>query len=151
MNMDKLREFLALDAEKKALDKSLKETDAKRKAVMAELVAEFEAEGVSNMKVDGKTVYLFSQKWAGVAKAGDEATEEERRRAVQALKDAGLDNFVQEQFNSMTLSAYVREVLEEAPLEIKTDPARWYEVLPPTFEGAIHVSEKVDLRTRSGK
>jgi hypothetical protein len=146
--IDQVKQFVALTKLKKQQEEALDETKAKLMALEAELLPQFEANGVDKLKADGMTVFLFSQKWAGVTKDGPEATPEERQRAVQALKDAGLGVYVKEDFNTQSLSAYVREALAQAPLEVQMDPSRWFEVLPHTFEGAISVTEKVSLRTR---
>jgi hypothetical protein len=151
MQIDKLKQFLTLTAKKKAAKKDLEEIDAQLEKLDGELTKMFEQDGVNSMNVDGKTVYVHNQKWAGVLKEGKDATDEERARALQALRDAGMDDYITESFNSKTLSSFVKEVLESAPLEIQTDPKRWYEVLPPSFAGAIKVTEETSIRVRGVK
>lgn len=142
MDAGKLRQFLAMHEKKRALEAELETVKEQMAVLEAELLQQFEQEGVSSMKVNGKTVYLDQKKWAGVAPGAS------REAAIQAIKEAGLDMYVKEDFSTQSLSAYVRELLAQAPLEIQMDKSRWHEVLPPTFEGVISVTERVSLRVR---
>lgn len=132
-----LQRFVEADSAYKRLKAESKDAKMERDEIEERLREHFIDQGVQNMKVNGVTVYLYSQKWAGVQRDDEDrrtATDEERERAIQALRDAGLGWMVKEDFNTQTLSAWVRELDE----------------LPPEFEGAINVTERTELRTRKG-
>lgn len=151
MNTAKLKAFLDLNRKKRELQERLDEVQGQLTKLEQELLSEFEQAGVEKLTVDGATVYIHTQLWAGVAKSGDVATEEDKRRAMEALRASGLDDYVYETFNTNSLSAYVREQLAQAPLEIRMDPARWHEALPEPLHGAITITERQSLRVRGLK
>lgn len=131
MDVDKLKEYVELDARKRRLNDELSDVKERLAKLESDLLTTFEEIGMQNTRIDGTTVYVHRQLWAN-AKDGD------RHRAVAALKRSGLTEMVTETFNTNTLSAYVRELDAVG------------EDLPPDLEDAISVSEKFSLRTRRG-
>lgn len=135
---DKLARFVELAKEKKSLDSSIKEIDRELKPLEAELIEHFTEMGQQSAKVNGVTVYLHRQLWAGPAKLDN--GESDYETTVTALLDAGLGDMVQTRFNTNTLSAWVRE---QECNEGTGEP-----VLPEALQGKITVSNVISLRTR---
>lgn len=83
--------------------------------------------GVKHVPIAGLArVGLIRTGWAKVVKAGERATPEEKKRAMNALRDAGRSDLVYETFNTQTVSKWLRE--------IDQDPEQ---SMPPELEGAV--------------
>lgn len=102
MNLDLVRNWLkAKDRVEKAEDR-VKGLKAERNALELDVIAEYEREGIQNLKIGTRTVYLHRSLRAR-PKAG------EREDLVAALMAEGLGDLVKEDVNTNTLAAYVRE------------------------------------------
>ena len=134
LNMERLKEFVEKDARKQALKRELNQLNKELNELEPELLESFAEEGVESIKVDGRIVFLHRQIWAQVVGGACN-----RPLAVEALKRAGLSDFVSENFNSNQLSAYMRE------LERNGEP------LPEEFDGILEANEKFSLRTRKAR
>ena len=109
-------------------------------SVENEMLESFRNKGIDDIHVDGRVcVYLSRQLWAKVVD-GNHA------RACTALRAAGLDDLIEEKFNTNTLSAYVRELVKGHEDDPPDTPLSTY--LPPSFQGAIDVTEKHSVKTR---
>ena len=118
----------------KALAKSL---DAELQEMERPLLEEIAAAGGVLKTLDGKTVSVRTQEWVGVEYEGVETKPEGYVRACEALERAGMEQYILgPRFNVQSLSARVREMI------------RNQEPIPPEFEGALKISEKVTLTTR---
>jgi hypothetical protein len=122
-----LKRFVELSKRKNQLEAELKAVKADIEAVKDPLMQQFSQDGMTKATVDGMTVYISSQLWAS-AKDGDAAG------ACAVLKKIGLADYVKENFNTQSLSAYVREVAKNG------------EDYPEGFLGVIEIIEKFDLR-----
>ena len=67
MNMEKLKRFVALEDEKKSLAKKLETIKNDLEKLEFELIPDFVEDGVQSMNVDGRTVYIGRDVWAGAA------------------------------------------------------------------------------------
>ena len=85
--------------------------------------------GMESARVPGMTVSVNRQLWAF-------AKDKDRESACEALRAAGLGDMVKENFNMLTLSAWVREQDEAG------------EPLPAAFAGRIEVAEVFRLGAR---
>lgn len=126
---DRLRLFVYHSNQKRLLEAKLKEVKAEADALEAKLLKDFEDSGTDKVRVDGVTVYLHRQLWAGAVDGDKEA-------ACAAIKAAGFAEYVSESFNAQSFSALVREWDKQG------------EPMPPEFEGKIKVSEVFQIRTR---
>lgn len=128
LDMTKVRDFVALEKERRELESRLKVVTTKLSDLQEELLEGFTQTGLTQAKMDGLRVYVHRQLWAS-AKDGD------YEKACAVLKEVGLSEFVGERFNTNTLSSWVRErVKSEMPL-------------PEEFAGVIEVVEKFSLRS----
>ena len=114
------KEFVELDTLIKDLDRSVKEAKKKREDLGKKIMDEMIDEGVNKITLNGKTLYIKRTVWAKYPSRED---------AIQALKEAGLNEYVKENFNNMQLSAFLREKVEAE------------EPLPDAFVGKIEPNE----------
>ena len=126
-----LKRFVQLEKRRRELESQLKEAKAESGHLEAMLLEKFAESGIASIKVDGLTVYLHRQLWAGPIDGNYIA-------ACEALQAVGLGDMVEPRFNTNTLSAWVRERDKEG------------EALPPTLSEAIKVTEQFSIRTRKG-
>ena len=129
MDTVKLNRFVELEKQRRDLETRLKALKEETTKLKESILSDFEEAGMSKTVVEGMTVYVHRQLWAS-------AIDSDYERACQALKSAGLNDYVQERFNINSLSAYVRE------LDKAGDP------LPSEFDGCIDVKERFEIRTR---
>jgi hypothetical protein len=129
MNTEELKRFIALDDRRRQLEAEIDSVKAEVAELEQLLLPEFERNGVERVSIDGKTIYLERKLWAK-AKDGDKAA------VCKALKRCRLGDYVEETFNTNSLSAYVRELDREG------------RDLPPSLREVLEVSEVFKLRTR---
>jgi hypothetical protein len=145
MNMEQLKEFVALEKRKRDLDSELKAIGARLDDLEQALVPQFLADGVASMKVDGRTVYIAQDIHA--SPAGD------RAEVIAALKRSELGQYVSENYNTQSLRAFVREVAEEARLRCQQQDRLFTEeevraALPSPLSDALKISFVHSLRSR---
>ena len=109
----------------KEVKERIKEVEPIKEVVLDEMTQN----EVSNIRIDGRTIYVQSQIW-GRKKAPNETI-------VKALRDAGLQDFVSEGFNMVSISAFIREKVKNG------------EKLPPQFEGVLEANEVFSVRSRA--
>ena len=109
MNMEQLREFVSLENRKRDLDAELKATNQKLDELERVLIPQFVEEGVPSIAVtvDGstRTLSIYPDVYASPLK--------DRAEVAAALKASELGQYVAENYNSNSLTAYVREVWRE--------------------------------------
>jgi hypothetical protein len=129
MNTDELKRFVALEERRRQLEAEIDAIKAEAAQLEESLLPQFEQTGLEKVSIDGRTVYIERKLWAK-AKDGDKAA------VCKALKRAHLGDYVEETFNTNSLSAYVRELDREG------------RPLPPSLREVLEVSEVFKLRTR---
>lgn len=145
MNMTTLKEFVALHEQKRQLDADLKRVTAEIADMQEVLVPQFIEDGVQSMNVDGRTVYLQKDIYAGPIN--------DQEDVVEALKASDLGQYVAENYNAQSLKAYVREIAKEVEMVCQRDEQIYDEqkilqALPPKLAESIKVSFIHSLRTR---
>lgn len=109
MNMEPLREFVSLETRKKELDADLKATKQRLDELEQQIIPMFVEEGVPSMtvEVDGlkRTLSIYPDVYASPLN--------DREAVVDALKQAGLDQYVAENYNTNSLTSFVREIWKE--------------------------------------
>ncbi|HLH16240.1 MAG TPA: hypothetical protein VKX45_03425 [Bryobacteraceae bacterium] len=129
MNTEELKRFVALEERRRQLEAEVDTIKSEAAELEQHLLPQFEQEGFEKISIDGRTVYIERKLWAK-AKDGNKAA------VCKALRRAHLGDYVEETFNTNSLSAYVRELdREDRPL-------------PPTLREVLEVSEVFKLRTR---
>lgn len=118
-------ELVALKKEAEELDERITVIDKRRKQIEAFLLDAFaDNPGLRRLSIDGRTVYLKRQLFAG---AKDKAA------AYDALIAAGLGEYATRGFNSNSVSALYREWERDG-----AQP-------PPELAGVIHTGERFSI------
>lgn len=105
MNMQQLREFVSLETRKKDLDAELKAVKQQLDDLEEALIPQFVNDGVQRMTVDGRTVSIQQDVYASPLN--------DREEVVDALKQSELGQYVAENYNTNSLTAFVRELKRE--------------------------------------
>lgn len=145
MNMEQLKEFVCLENRKKDLDAELKATKQKLDDLEQVLVPQFIDDGVQRMTVDNRTVSLAQDIYA--SPLGD------RAEVVAALKASELGQYVAENYNTNSLTAFVREVARDVAVAAGREGRPYGEAevlgaLPQPLGNALKVSFVHSLRSR---
>lgn len=128
MNVDKINKIVDLDDRRRELEAQLKEIKEERSKLEAEVLDQFAEAGIDNIKVGGRTVYLRKDTYCS-------PVDGDKERSAIYLKNNGLGMFVSESFNSLTVSAWVRERIAE-------------DNLPDDFKDYFKVSDTFKIMTR---
>jgi len=124
-----LKKFARLEKKRDALKNALNKTEAEL-SPLNEFVTDHLIDcGISNISIDGRNLFIRHDIYAKLLTNKDDAT--------KALKKAGLKEYIDEGFNTNSLSAYVREKIKSK------------EDLPEAFDGIIGASHV--YRARSNK
>lgn len=105
--IEKMKKFTALENLSSILADLKKSIDGQAKDIEDSLIQEMADNGISSMKIDGKTVYMSATMWAS-SRAGMSD------QLIEALKECGLGHVVKESVNTQTLSAICRENVDES-------------------------------------
>ena len=109
MNMEPLREFVSLETKKKQLDAELKAAKQRLDELEEVIIPMFIEEGVPSMcvEVDGvkRTLSPYEDVYASPIN--------DRAEVVDALKTSELGQYVAENYNTNSLTSFVREVWKE--------------------------------------
>jgi hypothetical protein len=109
MNMEPLREFVSLEKKKKDLDAELKAANQRLDELEQIIIPLFIEDGVPSMAVeaDGMTRMLSIYQDVYASPIND------RGEVVGALKESELGQYVAENYNTNSLTSYVRELWKE--------------------------------------
>jgi hypothetical protein len=145
MNVQQLREFVSLENRKKDLDAELKAVKQQLDDLEDALVPQFVEDGVQKMTVDGRTVSLTQDVYASPLN--------DREDVVDALKHSELGQYVAENYNSNSLTAFVREVKREVESRAKGEGRMYDEndvraALPEPLGRALKISFVHKLSSR---
>jgi len=115
MNMEQLREFVSLENRKRDLDAELKTANQRLDELEDLIIPQFIEAGVPSIAVtvDGstRTLSIYPDVYASPLN--------DRSEVAAALKASELGQYVAENYNSNSLTAYVREVWREVLLLAK--------------------------------
>jgi hypothetical protein len=145
MNVQQLKEFVSLENRKKDLDAELKAVKQQLDDLEGALVPQFVEDGVQKMTVDGRTVSLTQDVYASPLN--------DREDVVDALKHSELGQYVAENYNSNSLTAFVREVKREVESRAKGEGRMYDEndvraALPEPLGRALKISFVHKLSSR---
>lgn len=129
--MQMAKQFVGHSRRKTELEAELSDVKKKMGELEPVLLTAIEEEKFpESSRVDGMTVFLRRQVWAS-AKDGD------YEAACEALRAAGLEEYVNTRFNVQSVSAYVRDLeREEIPLD-------------PRLVAALNITEKFSVQARA--
>jgi vacuolar-type H+-ATPase subunit I/STV1 len=145
MNMQQLRGFVSLENRKKDLDAELKSVKQQLDDLEEALVPQFIEDGVQRMTVDGRTVSIQQDVYASPLNDRDDV--------VDALKQSELGQYVAENYNTNSLTAFVREVKRDVELRAQSENRMYTEddvrsALPEPLGRALKISFVHKLSSR---
>jgi uncharacterized protein YeeX (DUF496 family) len=141
MQVDVVREFVALNERKRQLEAELDEINKRRMELQAQIIDDMAQAGVQSIRVDDHTVYAVRD--VGVA---PESSPEE---LVEALLKSGLDQYVRPTYNTNSLKAFVREIIRDLETtKDVVDEADIKNALPEPLRRAMRVTTFFQLRSR---
>jgi vacuolar-type H+-ATPase subunit I/STV1 len=145
MNIQQLREFVSLENRKKDLDAELKAVKQQLDDLEEALVPQFIEDGVQRMTVDGRTVSIQQDVYASPLN--------DREDVVDALKQSELGQYVAENYNTNSLTAFVRELKRDVELRAKGENRMYTEddvraALPEPLGRALKISFVHKLSSR---
>lgn len=129
LDTDAMRQYVTLRNALAVQEAEAKATKDQMAILEEQILSNLAREGVGSVKVLGTTLFIRTQRWAR-AKEGD------KERAIAALREVGLGDFVAEGFNTQTVSAWLREQVRD---EID---------IPEAFTDAFDTTETFKLGTR---
>jgi len=128
LDTERARRFIALTARKRAIDAERREITKELDTLETAILDEFAEHGIDRIALDGYTLGLRRDIWARPAKDPDTG-ETLRDAAINALRAAGLNDYVREDFNVQSLSAYVRELIDNG------------DDVPDELRDSLHITE----------
>jgi vacuolar-type H+-ATPase subunit I/STV1 len=145
MNMQQLRGFVSLENRKRDLDAELKSVKQQLDDLEEALVPQFIEDGVQRMTVDGRTVSIQQDVYASPLN--------DREDVVDALKQSELGQYVAENYNTNSLTAFVREVRRDVELRAQSENRMYTEddvraALPEPLGRALKISFVHKLSSR---
>ena len=105
MDDAKVKEYVCLERRKDALSAELKVVDQDLKALERIVVNEMVNAGFNEVSADGRKLKLVPDVNASPV--------QDRWAVVEALKEAGLDQFIPENYNDSQLRGFVKEIATE--------------------------------------
>ena len=128
--IDYVRTYAQLATRRADLDDEIAAVKARMEEIHPAVLEHFQVSGTQRTTVDGRTLYLKRDLYVGRANG---ITQE---RACEALREAGLGDFVAERYNANTVSAYMRELDRQG------------DQLPAVLEGILVVNETFRILVR---
>jgi len=146
VNTAELKEFVALEKEKAGIKARLKVIESRLGQLDESITKQFVEDGVQSMRIDDRTVYLHRDIYAS-PKEG-----EGRPAVVEALKACDLSQYIKEDYNANSLTAFVREMVREAEEQARLenrvldDPAA---AVPAGLASKLNISTVFSVSSRS--
>jgi hypothetical protein len=145
VNLEQLKEFVCLENRKRELDAEQKQVKQQLDDLEQVLVPQFIQDGIQKMTVDGRTVSLVHDIYASPLY--------DREDVVAALKQSELGQYVAENYNTNSLTAFVREVKREVESQAQQEQRPYDEediraALPAPLGQALKISFVHKLSSR---
>jgi hypothetical protein len=145
MNIEQVKEFVALEKRKRELDAEVKQIAARLDDLEQALVPQFLNDGINSLRIGGRLVYLVQDIYAGPVDG--------REQVIAALKASELGQYVSESYSPQSLKAFVREIAEDVRMRCRQESRLFTEdevrcALPGPLQNALKISFVHSLRTR---
>ena len=151
-----LDELVRETQRKRQLEAEIRKINQRIAQVEAQVIDDLVDQGSTstNHAATGASVSMRRQVWAKVVRAGEKATPEEKAAAAEALQRAGLGEFVKPDFNTTTVSAHFRELINGYDAEQQSLPEHERvardaaSFLPPELDGYLELDDTPKLSVR---
>jgi len=105
MNEQPLKEYVSLEKRKKALDAEVKQVNSDLDRLETVVIDEIVRAGLDEVKVDGRALKIKPAVYCSPVR--------DRWAVVDALREAGLDQFIPQNYNDQRLRSFVKEIAAE--------------------------------------
>jgi len=140
-----LNKFTKLDSQIKRKEGEVEDLKKQLIPIHDELLKRFQQEGTASLKTaTGTTVFIRRELWAS-------GSVEDRSVVCTVLKaHPETKDIVKENYNTQTLSSWVREKIEECfgSEQTKKNEAELLQALPQSLQAVLKITEKFSLRAR---
>ena len=136
-----VKRFLELQAEQKEKQAALDAVKSQLKSVSMYVADLMQAEDVQSINVDGFTVYRTTKRYVNKVAAVHSTV------VVDALREAGMEDFVIETYIPAQIRSYVNDLIEGAD-DLTEGPAS---VLPEALQGVFNVYEEHTVASRKSQ
>jgi hypothetical protein len=136
VNTADLKEFVALEQRKAGLKAELATVQERLTELNESLTQQFADDGMTKTTIDGRTVYVRNT--LRVYPLPDQ-----RANAVEALKACGLGMYVREDFNTQSVEAVLRDLIQQAEAQAEENGqvlSDYSAALPPELAGVMKVA-----------
>jgi hypothetical protein len=144
VDTDLLRKWLALDDRKRQLKADLESVMADLDEINEAVQAQFADNGIDNIRLDGRTVYISCDRWPR-AKGGDKPA------LVEALRRNGLEQYVKEDFNTQSLRGLTNEMIRNYEAELTPERRATFSVndaIPEGLRDYLEITEVYNVKSR---
>lgn len=135
-----VKRYAKLFADKKEAERTLKIATEGMAELESTLIDYFQKHGIDRQSIEGVTVHLRRELWAGHEGDGP--------AACVALVGEHLAEYAQPRINTQSLSAYVRELEKQAEPDPNRTPGDAFFEHHPGLKGFIKVSELFKIGVR---
>lgn len=147
INSDHLKELVTLHKRKESLDHELEMTTTRMDELKQMLLPQFLTDACQSIRIDGRLVSITQDVYASPAA--------DRPSVCKALREADLAEFVEANYNTNTVKAYVRELAREVKEECLREQRLFDEDalrdrLPPPLRNALRIGFLHTLRVLKG-
>lgn len=137
--------FAGLTDRKRELEAELKEIEGQLKVLQPQLLAYFAESGFKLVRLERYTISPIREPWVYPAQGQD------RQSVIEALKACGMGHYVFEQYNTKSLTKYVRELEDGLALTGQSEADALANVLkemPPELAGVIEIKPSFHIQAR---
>jgi len=128
LDMEGLREFAQLENEIADLDAKVNKLKKRKNDIGPALVENLADEKIDKITILGRTIHPHVRIVSQV---------KSKRDAIEALKEAGFQSYIDEGYNTTSLNALLAEMTRNG------------EKLPEAFEGRISINSVITLRSKT--
>lgn len=107
MNTEQAKRYIALKTRRAALEGEVDTIKTEMDGLETAILDQMASEGIQSIAVEGYTLFPHVQRWL---KRAEGITEQQ---SCDALRAAGLGDFVAEKWNAQTVSAWYREQVKD--------------------------------------
>lgn len=117
MNTETARRWLEAKRTKKQLDSALRDVSEEIQNLEISLIDQMINDGITQVKLDGATIYQSNVKRADVAYQENESTDEGYNRTCDELERVGLGHLVKRRFFTQSVASWLAHGGDQALIE----------------------------------
>lgn len=138
--------YAEADQKKRAAELALKEAKAVMEELEPMLLDAMAEEGIDRISINGVTYYPTRRMYVGP----DTEAGFDKIAVASVLKAVGLGTFVKSDYNTNSLSAYIRELADENGGRDKLSTQQMRDLLPRELAAVLKVGDTWSIGSRKG-